>query len=426
MKLHHLIGTCALALSLAACGGNQADDDHAHADEQASHAEEGGEHPETEEARKGAHGGRLLEQDGYAVELAIAEDGTPPKYQAWLYKGTKPLPATAGRVEVRLMRLGNIAEQHTLAPQADGSLMAASIVGEPHSFDVEVLANVDGKSLRWAYDSYEGRTEIVAKVAEDAGIRVAAAGAGVIADEHEVQGLLTPMDGRVARVMARFPGPIRTLGANVGDRVGAGQALATVESNLSLTTYTVTSPIPGVVLARTASVGAVASEGAPLFEIADLSSLWVDLHIFGADAQHIQPGVPVVVTRMSDGAAIETTLERVLPGTATASQSTVARATIRNADGLWRPGSAVKARITVDRQPAALVVPLSALQVFRDWDVVFIRVGDAYEVRPLTLGKRDARQVEVLSGLKAGDQVVIEQSYVVKADIEKSGASHDH
>ncbi|KAF1710864.1 efflux RND transporter periplasmic adaptor subunit [Pseudoxanthomonas sacheonensis] len=417
MKAKDLIGALALALLLGACG-KDAPEAHGH--------EEGGGHAEAEEARKGEHGGRLLEQSGYAVELAIAEDGTPPKYQAWLYEGNKPLPAAAGTVEIRLKRLGGIAENHLLKPQADGSLMAASIVGEPHSFDVEVLAKIEGKALRWAYPSYEGRTRIAAAIAADSGIRVAPVGPGVIADEHEVQGLLTPVEGRVANAMARFPGPIRTLRANVGDQVRAGQALATVESNLSLTAYTVSAPISGVVLARNASVGSVASEGSPLFEIADLSSLWVDLHIFGSDAQHIRPGVPVKVTRMSDGATVETVLERVLPGTATASQSTVARATIANADGLWRPGSAVKARITVEQQPAALVVPISALQNFRDWEVVFIRVGDTYEVRPVELGKRDADQVEVLSGLKAGDAVVTEQSYLIKADIEKSGASHDH
>jgi cobalt-zinc-cadmium efflux system membrane fusion protein len=164
----------------------------------------------------------------------------------------------------------------------------------------------------------------------------------------------------------------------------------------------------------------------PLYEIADLSALWVDTHIFGADAQHIRPGVPVTVTRMSDHVTAETVLERVLPGTATASQSTVARATIINKDGLWRPGSAVKARITVEQHPAGLVVPLAALQNFRDWQVVFIRIGDTYEVRPVELGKRDGTQVEVLSGLNTGDLVVVEQSYLVKADIEKSGASHDH
>lgn len=421
MNLRPLTSALALSLSLwlTACGG---------ASEGNSHEAEGGhgEHAEAEEVKKGEHGGRLLEKNGLTVELGIAEDGTPPKFQAWLYRDGKPLPPSAGSVEVRLKRLGNVAENHTLKPQADGSLMASTIVGEPHSFDVEVIARINGAALRWAYPSYEGRTQIAAKVAQDAGIRVAPAAPGVIADEHEVQGLLTPVEGRIAKVAARFPGPVRRLNANVGDTVRVGQTLATIESNLSLTTYTVTAPITGVVLARNAAVGSVATEGAPLFEVADLSLLWVDLHIFGADAQHIRPGVPVTVTRMSDGATAQTTLERVLPGTATASQSTVARATIANTDGLWRPGSAVKARITVDQQPAKLVVPLAALQTFRDWDVVFVRVGDTYEVRPVELGKRDAQRVEVLSGLKAGDQVVVEQSYLVKADIEKSGASHDH
>ncbi len=422
MTIRLLIAAVALSCSLAltACG------DKPDAPASDGHGHEAGGHAEDEAAKDGEHGGRLLEAEGHAVELAIAETGRPPTYQAWLYRDGKPLPPQAGSVEVRLKRLGGVAETHLLKPQADGSLMAATVVGEPHSFDVEVIAKIGGKSLRWAYESYEGRTVIPATIATDSGIRVAAAGPGEIADQHELQGLLTTVEGRAARVMARFPGPIRALRANVGDPVRAGQPLATVESNLSLTDYTVTAPISGVVMSRDATVGGVAGEGMPLFEIADLSSLWVDVHVFGADAQHIQPGVPIEVTRLSDGAKVDATLERVLPGTATASQSTVARATIPNADGLWRPGSAVKARITVARKPAALVVPLSALQTFRDWDVVFIRVGDTYEVRPVELGDRDAERVEVRSGLKPGDQVVVEQSYLVKADIEKSGASHDH
>ncbi|MCL6712755.1 efflux RND transporter periplasmic adaptor subunit [Pseudoxanthomonas sp. z9] len=407
-----------LTLALAACGGDKTEDTHDH---------EAGEHAgEEAEASTGQHGGRLLEKDGLAVELAIAEDGTPPKFQAWLYRDGKPLPASAGTVEVRLKRLGGAAETHRLQAQANGSLLGTAEVIEPHSFDVEVLASIDGNARRWAYPSYEGRTEIAAPIAQQTGIRVAPVGPGVIADEHEVQGLLTPVEGRVAKVAARFPGPVRRLAANVGDPVRAGQALASIESNLSLTTYTVSTPISGVVLARNAEVGSVAAEGTTLFEVADLSTLWVDLHVFGFDAQHIRAGSPVTLTRISDGAQAETTLERVLPGTATASQSTVARAVIANADGQWRPGSAITARVTVDRQPAALVVPVASLQRFRDWDVVFVRVGDTYEVRPLRLGKRDAQRVEVLAGLKAGDQVVVEQSYVVKADIEKSGASHDH
>ena len=269
-------------------------------------------------------------------------------------------------------------------------------------------------------------TLITAAMAEQSGIVSAPAQAGTIADEHEVQGLLTPVDGRVAQVTARFPGPIRALRANVGDRVRAGQPLASIDSNLSLTSYSVAAPISGVVLSRQAQVGALAGEGAPLFEIGDLSQLWVDLHIFGADTQHITAGVPVTVTRMTDGVSQATTLERVLPGTATASQSTVARATVRNDDGLWRPGAAVTARITVAMQPAEIVVPLSALQSMEGREVVFVRDGDTYSARPVVLGARDAAKVEVKQGLRAGELVVVEQSYVIKADIGKAGAAHEH
>lgn len=270
------------------------------------------------------------------------------------------------------------------------------------------------------------RTTIPAAMAEQAGIRVAPVAAGTIADEHDVQGLLTPVDGRVAQVMARFPGPIRTLRANVGDSVKAGQVLASIDSNLSLSTYTISAPISGVVLARQAQVGGVAGEGTPLFEIGDLSTLWVDLHIFGNDTQHITAGVPVTVSRMTDGVSQTTTLERVLPGTATASQSTVARASLRNDDGLWRPGAAVKARIVVATTAAAQVVPLSAVQTLEGQDVVFVRSGDTYTARPVKLGARDAQKAEVLEGLSIGEDVVVEQSYVIKADIGKAGAAHEH
>ena len=154
--------------------------------------------------------------------------------------------------------------------------------------------------------------------------------------------------------------------------------------------------------------------------------LWVDLHVFGRDAQHIGPGNAVVITRMSDGETAETRIERILPSTATASQSTVARARIRNSDGMWRPGSAVRARITVDEQATAMTIPLTAVQKAGEEDVVYVVAGEKYTQRVVRLGKRDARRVEVLSGLKPGEVVVTEQSFLIKADIEKSTAEHDH
>ena len=305
----------------------------------------------------------------------------------------------------------------------------ATDAGHDHDAAVAVASRGDVDADHDDHDHHDdpaARTTIADDIAAASGIRVAAAGPGTIADEHEVQGLLTPIEGKVAQVAARYPGPIRRLAANVGDRVRAGQVLATVESNLSLSQYPITSPIDGVVMARNASLGGIAGEGTPLFEVADLGQLWVDLHIFGTDAGHIVSGAPVTVTRLSDGATARTTLERVLPGIATASQSTVARALLDNADGQWRPGAAVKALVTVEQQPAALVVPASALQTLDGRDVVFVQSGQDYIAHPVVTGKHDALQVEILEGLQPGDPVVVAQSYLVKADIEKAGAGHGH
>ncbi|MEP7311602.1 MAG: efflux RND transporter periplasmic adaptor subunit [Pseudomonadota bacterium] len=401
-----------LLLALAGCGGGAAD--------QVEHADHAG----PAEVKKGAHNGRLLTEGAYTLELAIFEDGAPPEFQAWLYRDGKPQLLQPGDLTVVVKRLGGITDTHEFEQQGD-HLRSLRQVYEPHSFDVDVSVTAEGRNLHWTYSSYEGRTTIPAAVATQAGVVVEPAGPGVIRDEHEVQGLLTTVEGRHAHVVARFAGPVRSVTAAVGDTVRAGQPIAVVESNTSLSNYTVTAPIAGTVLARDVSVGDLAASQT-LFEIADLSRLWVDLHLFGFDAQHITPGLPVEIVRLSDGVKSSTKLDRVLPGTATASQSTVARATLVNSDGRWRPGAAVRARVTVAEEPVELMVPLSALQRFRDWDVVYIRVGDDYEARPIELGRRDGQHVEVTAGLRSGDPVVVQQSYLVKADIEKSGASHDH
>lgn len=268
------------------------------------------------------------------------------------------------------------------------------------------------------------RTTIEAEVAEESGIETAPIGPGTIRDEREVQGALTPVEGRYARIVARFAGPVRRVTVGVGDRVTAGQVLAVVESNASLSDYNITSPLAGTVLARNVTVGDLAGD-TPLFEVADLSKLWADLHLFGGDVEHLGAGMPIEIIRLSDGASVHTVVDRILPGTAAASQTAVARATVDNVDGRWRPGSAVRARISVSEREAELVAPLTALQTMQGDDVVFVRDGEEYFVRPVELGQRDAKQVEILDGVVAGDEIVIEQSYLIKANIEKSSVEEE-
>ena len=98
----------------------------------------------TTETERGPHDGRLLEQDDFAVELAIYETGIPPEYRVWLYEDDKPLPPDAATVEVELQRLGGKRERFTFRPEGE-YLRGSGVVAEPHSFDVTVRATRDGK-----------------------------------------------------------------------------------------------------------------------------------------------------------------------------------------------------------------------------------------------------------------------------------------
>jgi cobalt-zinc-cadmium efflux system membrane fusion protein len=400
---------------LAGCAGDEtAVDEH-------EEREEGGEH--TDEAATGPNGGRLLEQEGFTLELAIYESGVPPEFHAWASRNGEPLsPAEVG-LTVDLARLDGSIDRIDFAPQAE-FLRGNQFVAEPHSFDVTVTARHAGRVYEFSYESHEGRVEIPADVARAAGIGTGIAGPGTILEELTLYGAITADATRVRDVGARFPGVIRSVEVEVGDVVRTGATLATIEANDSLQTYTVTAPIAGTITSRHAAAGETTHEEG-LFTITDFSSVWAELDVFARDRRRVAVGLPVTIGAAGDVAA-NGTIAYLAPSGDRATQSIVARVVLDNADGRWTLGQFVEGRVTIAETPVALAVPLSALQRFREFDVVFAQVGETYEVRMLSLGRRDSRAVEVLDGLVPGTVIVTEQSYLIKADIEKAGASHDH
>ncbi|MFN8948190.1 MAG: HlyD family secretion protein, partial [Alphaproteobacteria bacterium] len=120
----------------------------------AGHGEEG--HNEAE-AEKGPHGGRLLESGTFSVEITIFETGTPPVFRIYAYDNAKPVAPNAVALSMTLKRLGGKVDAFAFKPQQD-FLESTQYVTEPHSFDVAVTAGFGGKTHKWAYESYEGRT----------------------------------------------------------------------------------------------------------------------------------------------------------------------------------------------------------------------------------------------------------------------------
>jgi cobalt-zinc-cadmium efflux system membrane fusion protein len=107
-------------------------------------------------------------------------------------------------------------------------------------------------------------------------------------------------------------------------------------------------------------------------------------------------------------------------------QTVVARVVLANPNGRLLPGTFIKAEVTVDQYEVPLAVKKTGLQAFRDFTVVYAQVDDQYEVRMLEIGRDDGTFVEVLGGLEPGTRYVDGNSHLIKADIEKSGAAHDH
>jgi cobalt-zinc-cadmium efflux system membrane fusion protein len=375
------------------------------------------------EAATGSHGGRLLVDGEFTLELAIYEAGVPPEFHAWAFDDGEPVAPTEVELTVELARLGGRVDRIGFVPQSD-FLRGTQTVEEPHSFDVTVIARRAGGDHRFTYESYEGRTTIADDVARAAGIATAAAGPAVIRDELMLYGAIAPDATRVRAVHARFPGVIRSVARNVGDAVRSGETLATIESNESLQTYPVTAPIAGTITARHAAAGEQTDADA-LFEIADFSSVWAELDVFSRDRARLSVGLPVTITA-EGGVAVDGAISYLAPVGSRASQSVTARVVLDNPAGRFTPGQFVEGRVTIATEPVDLAVPLAALQRFRESDVVFARFGDTYEVRMLTLGRRDSGFVEVLDGLEPGTVYVTDNSYLIKADIEKAGASHDH
>jgi cobalt-zinc-cadmium efflux system membrane fusion protein len=267
--------------------------------------------------------------------------------------------------------------------------------------------------------------QITAAAAEAAQLRVEAAGPATIREQLSLTGAIQPNPARLAQVRARFPGVIREVRRGLGEHVAAGDVLATVQSNESLQTYAVTAPIGGSVLVRDAVAGEATGEEA-MFVVGDLSKLWAELDVFGRDLYRVKPGQPVRVAGLDEQVTADSVVSALSPVTTHASQSVRARVVLDNAQGLWRPGQFVHGHVTVAESKVPMAVKNSALQRFRDFTVVFAQVGDVYEVRMLETGKSDGVWTEVLGGLEPGERYVTENSFLIKADIEKSGASHDH
>lgn len=387
-------------------------------------ATEHGETPAGDYAR-GPHGGRLLTDGDLGIEVTIYEPDIPPQFRVYPFKNGKPIDPSEVNLVIELDRF--LDQTDTINFKKEGDyLVGDAVVDEPHSFDVKVTAGFNGKKSEWTYPSYEGRVTMQTAAIESANIKIEEVGPAKLRTLLHLNGKITADPDKVAHVSPRYPGVVLEARKKLGDSVKKDEVIAVVESNDSLRPYEIKSQIAGRVVKRDAVLGESVSQDTTLYVIADLDTVSLDLAVPREDFPKLRKGQKVIVNGASENPA-EATITYLSPIGAQDTQTMMARAELPNPDMTWQPGLFVTAEVVVADKEVPIAVKASALQTFRDWDVVFMNDGTSFEIAILELGHRDGEWVEVLSGpLKPGTKYATENSFVVKADVLKSGASHDH
>jgi cobalt-zinc-cadmium efflux system membrane fusion protein len=215
----------------------------------------------------------------------------------------------------------------------------------------------------------------------------------------------------------------------------AGAALGTMGTSAEgadASRFALRTPVSGVVIERHAVRGEIAEPAHTLFRVGDLRRLWLRVHAPERDAVRIAANAPARVTFPAlPGATLPARVTLVGRQVEPASRTIPVQLVVDNPDGVLRPGMSARASIPVGSPTGSiLTVPLAALQrLAEDWCVFVPRSEGVFEVRRVGRGRDIGGEVEIVSGLQAGETVVVEGSFLLKAEADKArgeGGHHDH
>jgi cobalt-zinc-cadmium efflux system membrane fusion protein len=179
-------------------------------------------------------------------------------------------------------------------------------------------------------------------------------------------------------------------------------------------------PVAGRVISAKASQGQTVEPSDTLFEVADLSTVWVELMVFERDLDRIREGDTVeILPASAKGAPVQGTLAHVSDLVDPVTRSAIVRVDVDNRLGWLRPGQSTSARIQ-SHGPAesVLTIPKAGLTFVDGKPTVLLMLGPGLvEPRAVELGPDDGEKVSIRKGLRVGDSVITEGLFALKSEI---------
>ena len=442
------------------------------------------------ESVKGPHGGKLFTDGDYAVEVTIFEQNQAPQFRLYTYLNNKALAPKDSSIQLKVSRLGRTSETFTFAPENDYLTSKVTVIephsfkvainathaGKAHEFGYDQIeARVSLTQEQLKHNAIEVLTAAPANIQTN--LRLI--GEIKLNADNAVQ-VLPRVSGVVNSVAANVGDTVKkgqtlaiianpTLVENRGDLAAARQRLSLAKTSLvreetlwrekisaeqdylaakndvqlaeielsrqqqRLTSMDVTaggyalkSPINGVITRKQVVSGQVIDMSQILFEVADLNTVWAEVSIPTKNLGVVKAGQSVTVAATAFAQTEAGKITYIAPLIDAQSRTATARVVLNNQKRNWLVGLPVNIDLVANEVNVPLAVSVEAIQSLQYGDVVFGRYGEYFEARPVELGRRDSKYVEVLSGLNEGEQYAAGNSFVVKAELGKAGASHDH
>lgn len=198
------------------------------------------------------------------------------------------------------------------------------------------------------------------------------------------------------------------------------------EPEASLTRYEIVAPLAGTVIEKRLNVGEFVKDDNEVFNVADLRTVWVNLNVPPADLHFVEKGQRVQIAAGAHLPEVEGRISYIGAVVVENTRTVPVRAELPNPDGRWRPGLFVTARLTTKETTASVLIPKAAIQTIENKPTVFVQTQEGFEARPVTLGQSSETHTEITAGLAIGERYAATETFVLKADLGKSEAEHQH
>ena len=206
----------------------------------------------------------------------------------------------------------------------------------------------------------------------------------------------------------------------------AEMASLPTETEVQHTRYQLASPISGTIIERHLVRGEVVKEDTddPIFVIADLTSIWLNLTVHTTYLDKIHPGQRVWVALPNHSKPLAATIDYITPLVDKLTRTATARVVLSNPNGTLRPGIFVAAQLVSDPIAAPILVPKTAIHTIDGVPTVFCQNDQGFVPVTVRLGISNDTHIEILSGLKAGDLYVARGGFVLKSEAMKAELKH--